>query len=73
VVNREAGRHYTAMQAPEKVYVESETVACDGGDGPLGHPRVYLNMEGKGHISCPYCGCDFILEENPATPARGSH
>ena len=36
------------MQAPEKVYVESETVACDGGDGPLGHPRVYLNMEGKG-------------------------
>ena len=61
------------MHAPEKVYVESETVACDGGDGPLGHPRVYLNMEGKGHIACPYCGCDFILRESAAASAGEAH
>jgi uncharacterized Zn-finger protein len=53
------------MQTPETIQVETETVACDGGDGPLGHPRVYLNMEGKGHIACPYCGCDFVLEDGP--------
>ena len=26
--------------APEVIEVDSETVACDGGGGPLGHPRV---------------------------------
>ena len=51
------------MQAPETSYVEQETVACDGGDGALGHPRVFLNMEGKGQVVCPYCGHAFVLKE----------
>ena len=52
------------MQAPETIDVETETVACDGG-GALGHPRVFLNMEGKGHVACPYCGRDFVLKAGP--------
>ena len=53
------------MEAEEKVYVESKTVACDGG-GALGHPLVYLNMEGSNHIVCPYCSRDFVLKEGTA-------
>ena len=36
--------------------VDSREVACDGGNGPLGHPRVFLNMGAADHIDCPYCG-----------------
>ncbi len=52
------------MEAPEKIEVTSEVVACDGGS--LGHPKVFLNMEGKGHIVCPYCSRDFVLAEGGA-------
>ncbi len=41
------------MEPIEIIAVDSETVACDGGKGPLGHPRVFLNREGKGQIDCP--------------------
>jgi len=51
------------MEPPEILTVDSEVIACDGGGGALGHPRVWLNMEGKGQIDCPYCGRRFILEE----------
>jgi uncharacterized Zn-finger protein len=36
-------------------------VACDG-DGPLGHPRVYLNIGKEGFIDCPYCDRRFVLK-----------
>jgi uncharacterized Zn-finger protein len=54
------------MEPAETIHVETEVTACDGGDGPLGHPRVYLNMEGKGGIDCPYCGRRFVLQEAAA-------
>jgi uncharacterized Zn-finger protein len=38
----------------ETIYVESDTVACNGGGGPLGHPRVYLSLA-AGQVECPYC------------------
>ena len=50
------------LDAPETAEVESETVQCDGGDGALGHPRVWLNMEGRGQIDCPYCDRRFVLK-----------
>ena len=53
--------------APETLEVYSPKVACDGGKGALGHPRVYLNMEGKGQIDCPYCGRRFVLKREAAT------
>jgi uncharacterized Zn-finger protein len=37
----------------ETIYVEEKVVACDG--GPLGHPRVYLNLMPAGRVECPYC------------------
>ena len=58
------------MQPVETVEVETEVLSCDGGGGALGHPRVFLNMEGKGEIDCPYCGKHFVLKEG-AEPAAG--
>jgi uncharacterized Zn-finger protein len=58
------------MQPPEILDVDKPTVACDGGKGALGHPRVYLNMEGKGQIDCPYCGRRFVLKKGAAAAAH---
>ena len=58
-----------AHDAPETAEVEQEVVACDGGGGALGHPRVWLNMEGKGYVDCPYCDKRFVMKEG----AGGGH
>ena len=58
------------QEATEVIEVESELVACDGGGGPLGHPKVFLNMEGKGWIDCPYCGRRFILKDGAAAASH---
>ncbi len=47
------------MKAKETIIVTSERVGCDGGDGPLGHPRVFLSLADKPAIDCPYCGRRF--------------
>ena len=60
----------TSLDAPEVVEVERETVSCDGG-GALGHPLVWLNMEGKGQIDCPYCDRRFVLK--PGASGTGGH
>ncbi len=44
----------------ERIDVDSRVVACDGGDGALGHPRVWLKIEGT-QIFCPYCSRLFVL------------
>ncbi len=51
------------LDPPEIVEVDDEVVSCDGG-GALGHPRVWLNMEGKASIDCPYCDRRFVLRQD---------
>ena len=46
----------------EIIEVEQAEVACDGGDGPLGHPRVFLNLATHGRIDCPYCGRRYVIK-----------
>ena len=58
------------MEAPEIIQVENAVQRCDGGDGPLGHPAVYLNMGGEGQVDCPYCGRRFVLQEGAAQAAH---
>jgi uncharacterized Zn-finger protein len=48
------------MQPFETIYIDSMVVACNGGGGPLGHPKVYLNLAGDGQVECPYCSRLFI-------------
>lgn len=45
----------------ETIQVDEPIVACDGG-GPAGHPRVFLDMEDKGEIVCPYCSRHYVLK-----------
>lgn len=56
-------------KAPETVYVTDSTVACDGGEGALGHPRVYLHIKDDGQVECPYCDRLFILQQGAASAA----
>ncbi|XP_071554828.1 NADH dehydrogenase [ubiquinone] iron-sulfur protein 6, mitochondrial [Temnothorax nylanderi] len=39
-------------------------VACDGGGGPLGHPKVYINLDKPGNHICGYCGLRFYKEDH---------
>ena len=49
------------IEAPETQIVDSYRVACDGGEGALGHPRVYLQIpEAEGYVECPYCDCKYV-------------
>lgn len=56
-----------SIEAPETVEVETMRVACDGGDGALGHPRVWLSMNHEGFVECPYCDKRFVLKPSVAT------
>ncbi len=55
-----------SIPPPEVVRVKERTVACDGGEGPLGHPRVFLELGDEGRVECPYCDRLFVLEGGPA-------
>lgn len=46
----------------EIIEAEERTVACDGGHGPLGHPRVFLRIEQR-QVLCPYCSRLYVLKE----------
>jgi len=53
---------------PETIATDALSVACDGPGGALGHPRVYLSLEGKGEVECPYCDRKYVLKAG-AKPA----
>jgi uncharacterized Zn-finger protein len=49
----------------ETVTVHSHRVKCDGASEiapSLGHPRVWLEIDERGHVDCPYCDKRFVLE-----------
>ncbi|MBL29463.1 MAG: zinc-finger domain-containing protein [Rhodospirillaceae bacterium] len=52
------------MEPLETITVDKLSVACDGGGGALGHPRVFLNLERHGAVDFPYCGRRFVLAED---------
>jgi uncharacterized Zn-finger protein len=49
--------------APETIIVHERTVACDGGKGPLGHPRVYMRIV-KQQIFCTWCSRIYRLPDD---------
>jgi uncharacterized Zn-finger protein len=44
----------------ETVETDETIVACSGSGGPMGHPRVYLNLAPSGQVECPYCSRVFV-------------
>jgi NADH dehydrogenase (ubiquinone) Fe-S protein 6 len=49
------------IAAPETRYIDTRQIACDGDDGPLGHPRVYLKMDAREAVTCGYCDRRYVL------------
>jgi len=51
-------------QAPETEVVDSFRIACDGGGGALGHPRVWLQIPPDlGYVECGYCDKKYIHKD----------
>ncbi|HIN91221.1 MAG TPA: zinc-finger domain-containing protein [Alphaproteobacteria bacterium] len=55
------------MDPIETILVDDYTVACDGGEGPLGHPMVHLKVGPVSGIDCPYCGRRYVLRDDSST------
>lgn len=50
--------------APETKISDQWRLACDGGEGALGHPRVWLQIpKDTGWVECPYCDCKYVYGE----------
>ncbi|BES88623.1 NADH dehydrogenase (ubiquinone) Fe-S protein 6 [Nesidiocoris tenuis] len=43
---------------------KERVVSCEGGGGPLGHPKVYINLDKPGNHACGYCGLRFVKEDH---------
>jgi uncharacterized Zn-finger protein len=69
---RRVSRSEIVTEPFETIIVDTDRVACDGGGGPLGHPKVYLNLGEQGRIECPYCSRLYVLREG-ARPHEHAH
>ncbi len=49
---------------PEVIEVAKTLIACDGGGGALGHPRVWLQIDPQiGFVECSYCDRKYVLQK----------
>ncbi len=63
--------HPPAVASAQEVFVvDTPTVSCDGGGGPLGHPKVYLRFGDERTIVCPYCSRRFELKDGTGAAAH---
>lgn len=56
------------MNSPERVVVTTKKVACDGGGGALGHPKVWYDMSEQDFVECKYCDRVFALKGGSRDP-----
>ena len=59
-------------KAPETTHTHSPRVCCDGASdiraprgapaSALGHPRIWLEIDERGFVDCPYCEKRFVLD-----------
>ncbi|EDN02474.1 NADH-ubiquinone oxidoreductase [Histoplasma capsulatum] len=68
-------RPYAAIELIHKQpvrWTKEKVVSCDGGGGPLGHPRIFINTDKPQICPCEYCGLPFANEHNrKALEAQG--
>ncbi|KAH7413928.1 NADH-ubiquinone oxidoreductase [Phaeosphaeria sp. MPI-PUGE-AT-0046c] len=60
-------RPYAAIELIHKQpvrWTNKRTVSCDGGGGPLGHPRIFINVDKPQICWCTYCGVPFAHEHH---------
>ncbi|MGH6869900.1 MAG: zinc-finger domain-containing protein [Rhizomicrobium sp.] len=61
------------ISPPEIIEVDDTRVACDGGGGVLGHPKVYLEMGDRDFVECPYCDRRFVLRPGAKLHGTSGH
>jgi len=55
---------------PETKIVDKKKIACDGGEGAMGHPRVWLTIpDDTGWVECPYCDARYVYGKTADTAA----
>ncbi|TPX14344.1 uncharacterized protein E0L32_005540 [Thyridium curvatum] len=58
---------WSAMELVHKQpvrWTHDRIVACDGGGGPAGHPRIFINTDKPEIATCGYCGLPFANEHH---------
>jgi uncharacterized Zn-finger protein len=55
---------------PEVVVAATKKVACDGGGGALGHPKVWYDMSEQDYVECKYCDRLFVLKGGNRDPGK---
>ncbi|CAM1505621.1 Fc.00g112580.m01.CDS01 [Cosmosporella sp. VM-42] len=59
----------SAMELVHKqpvIWTHKRMVACEGGGGPGGHPKIYINTDKAEITPCGYCGLPFANEHHRA-------
>lgn len=41
-------------------WIKGRSASCDGGGGPLGHPRIFINVDKPQICWCTYCGVPYV-------------
>ncbi|KAF1997043.1 NADH-ubiquinone oxidoreductase, partial [Amniculicola lignicola CBS 123094] len=60
-------RPYAAIELIHKQpvrWTKDRVVSCDGGGGPLGHPKIFINVDKPKICWCTYCGLPFAHEHH---------
>ncbi|KAJ9130334.1 hypothetical protein NKR23_g12251 [Pleurostoma richardsiae] len=60
-------RPYAAIELIHKQpvrWTHDKIVACDGGGGPHGHPRIFINTDKPEIAHCGYCGLPYANEHH---------
>lgn len=52
-------------------WVNERIVSCDGGGGPLGHPKIFINTDKPQICWCTYCGLPFVRVSAPELRGKG--
>ena len=52
----------------EAIKVDSKNIACDGGAGQLGHPRVFLAFDDDQKATCPIAARSSFLKQVTVLP-----
>jgi len=56
-------------KGPKTEIVSTSRIACDGGGGALGHPKVWMDMGQDTEVACKYC--DRVFKLNPDAKSHG--
>ena len=50
---------------------DADHVACNGGGGALGHPKVYYTFHHQDEVTCGYCDRLFTKHAQPGAKPYG--